>query len=729
MSKQLSVVLVFAGVVLGFVAGRWSGLSAGPVITDTAGQAAAGAVGGPGSPPPQSAAGARGGGEAVADGKAAPAATRIAEQHPTKGPDNAPVVLVEISDFECPFCGRGAATVQELVEKYGDKLQVAFVNLPLAFHANARPAALAALAAHRQGRFWAYHDRLFRNRASLNDAFFVRSARELHLDIERFERDRKSPELARQLGTDVAIAHGLGVTGTPGFFVNGVRVSGAQPVEYFTKIIDGQLTLANDILGSGVDPSTLHARLVRQNAPEIADKYIKWFVRGDRPEPEALAEPAGAQHGGVGPATERPTPTIRPGGPSALPAAQEQVWQATVRGDDPQLGPRDAPVTVVVFADFECPFTARVWPQLRALAKAEGDDVRVVFKHMPLEIHDNAFDAAAAAQCGAEQGRFWQMADALFDGGAPIDRRARLRAARAAGLDRDRFVRCMTRTGADTARDRVRADLKLGQALAVSGTPTLFVNGTALRGVRPPGELAEAVQVGKRRAAALTASGVAPTDVYATLVGQGRAQEVKPEIDPEVARFETTDAPRRGSADAATQLVVFKDLQCPFCGRLNGPLDELLEAHGEDVAVVFKHFPLSSRCNPGVRDDMHPAACLAAAWAIAADAQGRFWPFERAIFERMDELWTDEGDQEAQLAHEARALRDIATSVGLDVEAAASFVAEKRYEPVLQRDVAEASRAQITGTPALFINGHRYTGPRNADALWAAARKIERQDR
>lgn len=160
---------------------------------------------------------------------------------PTLGPATAPVTLVVFSDFECPFCRRGADRLDALEAKYGENVRIAFKQRPLPFHRSARLAAKAALAAGEQGKFWAYHDQLFENQKALDRASLIAHASSLDLDVERFESDLDSRALEERIQADEMEAERLGVKGTPTFFVNGRRVTGAQPMEVFARLIDGEL--------------------------------------------------------------------------------------------------------------------------------------------------------------------------------------------------------------------------------------------------------------------------------------------------------------------------------------------------------------------------------------------------------------------------------------------------------------------------------------------------------
>ena len=160
------------------------------------------------------------------------------EGSPTKGPKDAKVTIIEFSDFECPFCKRGADTMDELLKAYPKDVKLVFKNLPLPFHKQAGPAAKAALAAGKQGKYWEMHDRLFNNQRRLSDSFYEEQAKDLGLDVAKFKADMKDPEFEKQIKEDMALAKKHGISGTPGFFVNGIAVKGAMPADHFKGIID-----------------------------------------------------------------------------------------------------------------------------------------------------------------------------------------------------------------------------------------------------------------------------------------------------------------------------------------------------------------------------------------------------------------------------------------------------------------------------------------------------------
>jgi protein-disulfide isomerase len=157
---------------------------------------------------------------------------------PTKGPKNAPITIIEFSDYECPFCKRGADTIEAVLKEYNGKVRLAFKNLPLSFHANARPAAKAALAAGEQGKYWEFHDELFNNQRTLGEELYISIAQKLKLDVEKFKKDMQKESYDKLISKDEELAKKLDIQGTPGFVVGGVPVKGAYPFAHFKKIID-----------------------------------------------------------------------------------------------------------------------------------------------------------------------------------------------------------------------------------------------------------------------------------------------------------------------------------------------------------------------------------------------------------------------------------------------------------------------------------------------------------
>tara|TARA_Y100000310_G_scaffold11109_1_gene11712 strand:+ start:120 stop:818 length:699 start_codon:yes stop_codon:yes gene_type:complete len=152
--------------------------------------------------------------------------------------DKAKVIIVEFSDFQCPYCASGQSTMNALYEKYGDDIAIVFKHFPLSFHQYAQQAGEASMCADDQDMFWEYHDGLFENQAGINPGYFSELATELGLDIDDFNDCLNSGKYTSKVNEDFAYGAELGVTGTPGFFVNGEIVKGAQPQAVFEGMIE-----------------------------------------------------------------------------------------------------------------------------------------------------------------------------------------------------------------------------------------------------------------------------------------------------------------------------------------------------------------------------------------------------------------------------------------------------------------------------------------------------------
>lgn len=158
---------------------------------------------------------------------------------PYKGPANAPVSMVLFTDFECPYCRGVGPLLEEVLAQNPQTVKLVFKNMPLKFHNMAEPAARAALAAHEQGKFWEYHDRLFAESA-LNEALFTKIAQDLGLDLARFNQARESAPILAKVQKDLVDAQQAGVTGTPTIFING-RLPKQRNLETIQAIIDDEL--------------------------------------------------------------------------------------------------------------------------------------------------------------------------------------------------------------------------------------------------------------------------------------------------------------------------------------------------------------------------------------------------------------------------------------------------------------------------------------------------------
>lgn len=162
----------------------------------------------------------------------------------SKGPEDASIVIVEFSDFECPYCTRGRVTMEQVLATYPKDVRVVFRDFPLPFHPNAKGAAEAGRCAGEQGDFWGMHDWMFANQGTLTTADLVEGGASIGLDGDAMAACLEEGRYASDVEMDIEKGQELGVQGTPAFFVNGIRVSGAQPYEVFKEVIDGELMRA-----------------------------------------------------------------------------------------------------------------------------------------------------------------------------------------------------------------------------------------------------------------------------------------------------------------------------------------------------------------------------------------------------------------------------------------------------------------------------------------------------
>ena len=159
------------------------------------------------------------------------------------GPADAPITIVEFSDYQCPYCKRWHDEVYaSLMAAYPGQIRIVYRNLPLtSIHPQAMPAAEASLCAGEQNAFWQYHEKLFENSASLSDDLYPALASDLGLDAASFESCLAERKYQDEIKADMQFAIGLGVQSTPTFFINGLALVGAQPLDVFQQVIDDEL--------------------------------------------------------------------------------------------------------------------------------------------------------------------------------------------------------------------------------------------------------------------------------------------------------------------------------------------------------------------------------------------------------------------------------------------------------------------------------------------------------
>lgn len=355
---------------------------------------------------------------------------------PVLGEANSPVTIVEFTDFECPFCSRANTTIHDLLAANPGKANLIYRAYPLPFHKNAKLAAQAAEAAKAQGKFWEYYDKLFANQKALDRDALIGYAKELGLDEAKFVADMDADATVKAVEKDMELGGKAGVKGTPHFLLNGRILSGAQPITAFQNALDEELQIVDKLTKEGIAADQLYKT--------IAERNIK-------PEPlPIVVDIAGA----------------------------------------PFKGAENAPVTLVQFSEFQCPFCKRVEPTIDALLAdpAYAGKIKVVFKQFPLPFHNNAQKASEAAMgvlAIAGQDAFWKMHKVLFENQGALEVDNLLKYAKEAGLTDAQVETLKADLDSNKYADAVKKDAADGAKAGTSGTPTFVINGKLLVGAQP----------------------------------------------------------------------------------------------------------------------------------------------------------------------------------------------------------------------------------------------------
>jgi protein-disulfide isomerase len=385
---------------------------------------------------------------------------------------------------------------------------------------------------------------------------------------------------------------------------------------------------------------------------------------------------------------------------------QGERYKAELRGDEPQLGPNDALVTVIEYSDFQCPFCSKVVPELKsALGSFEGD-VRVIFKHYPLPGHSLAPAASQAAWAAHQQGKFWEMHDLLFDNQKALSDKDLQGYAEKLGLDLAKFNADRASDAAKTALD---SDYASGGKAGATGTPYFLVNGRPYSGSLPAKQWREIFDYERQQARLLLDQGTPRAEIYDAVMKDAKAQRggggavgkapSKRGDGPDPGKtykVPTDGRPQKGPDDALVTIVEFSDFQCPFCKRVNAALHEALQAYGNDVRLVFRQRPLA----------MHPQARIGARATLAAHKQGKFWAMH-------DKLFDNPGDMSEE------AVKRHAAELGLDVAMFELDLAAADVEQMLKDDEAVANKLKSGGTPSFFVNGRFLSGAQPFEAFKA----------
>ncbi len=602
----------------------------------------------------------------------------VSAADPWRGRRDAPVTIVMMGDFQCPFCARAVATLAQLRQSYGDeKLRIVWKYDPLPFHNEARALATVAMALfERLGNdaFWQAHDAFYGDQARLG-AVAADAAARAGTSLEELRASASWGRAEAKVDADAALAKRVGATGTPAFFINGIHLSGAQPYERFAQVIDEQLVKARDLVARGTLPRRVYAGLTKAQ-------------QDTHPQPS-------------------------PSAPPKPPEDDHKVYRVPV-GTSPVHGKASALVTMVEIAEFQCPFCGKAAPTLQTLVDAYGDKLRIVFKHNPLPFHPRAEPAAELAlEARAEKGDkgFWAAHDLLFAkecsgspkapnrqacmdaGGTWMDNQVSLadpdllRYAKALGLDAAKVSAAIS---AKKYAATIDEDQDLADEVGASGTPTFFINGRRLVGAQPVEKFREIIDEELAKAIALVKAGTPAARVYATIEASAVDALEKKTVPPP-----GRNSPSRGPANAKVVVQMFGDFQCPFTKRALPAIEELEKAFPGKVRLVWMNLPLSNH------KDAEPAA-EAAMEAYRQQGDKGFWAMHALLFAGQGQFY----------GLERPALDGYAAQIGLDPAQFAAALDGHTHQARVQADAKIAADAHISGTPSFVINGYFVSGAR-----------------
>lgn len=331
----------------------------------------------------------------------------------------------------------------------------------------------------------------------------------------------------------------------------------------------------------------------------------------------------------------------------------ETDWRAKLESN------QQAPVKVILFFDYQCPYCSSTIPALQDVLKKNSAQVQLILKHVPLSMHPDSALAHQAALAAGEQGKFWQMNDLLFANQKNVKLPDLVDYARQLNLDLPLFQK---RLNSGYFRRVIERDWAMAESLGVDSTPTFFVNGMKMVGEQTVQQLQNAIL------------GKPPSDTSGA-----EAQSI--------ASLDLSQSPTQGPADAPVTIVEFSDLQCPFCAKVVPTLKELMKQYPTQIKWVFKSFPL----------DFHADSQLAHQAVFAAAAQGKFWEMHDLVFTDQEFIKRDD------LLKKARRLN-------LDMDKFTADLDSSKIKNQIESDRQSGAALRVDGTPTFYINGLEYSG-------------------
>lgn len=399
----------------------------------------------------------------------------------TLGGDTPLVTIVLFTDYACPPCARTWTVMKNIVEDYGDDVRVVYRSYTVAGFAQGERAAEAAYAAEAQGKFWEMHWRLFEHPGHFDRPSLRAHAEAVGLDAERFVEDLDTGAFTSKRIRHRRQAKTLGIEGLPVAFVNGLYLAGFQDETVWHGVIDEELSKVKAMLTNGVPRAKIYETFMEE-------AKVRQVARPDAPDlRQELADKQAASFY-----------------PTELTPPEADQRYAILADDAPVKGPADAPVLIVEFIDYQCPYCRKAAAEVEAVLAEHGSNVRLAVRQLPLEIHFEARGAALAALAAGRQDKFWEYHALLLSKDGELGRDRFVAWAKELGLDEAKFVADLDDRELSTT---VAEDIRLAAKVGVTGTPAFFVNGRYLSGFRPgtmPQLVAEELAVADKKIAAGT---------------------------------------------------------------------------------------------------------------------------------------------------------------------------------------------------------------------------------
>ncbi len=404
----------------------------------------------------------------------------VTSADPTWGDREAPVTIVLFADFEDPFAAKMPPTIDGVEKLYGPTVvRVVWKNNPQSWHARAHDAAEASYGCFDlkgNDAFWHFQDRAFANQKSLDAASFETWAGESYVDLVKFRDGVSTHKWAAKVDEDARLAKSLRVY-TGQAFINGIKIYTSSSLTSWQKEIDDELPKARAALSGGVAGDQVYVNRSTANYAAV-------------------------------PTAPTSTTYVAPTTAGAV------VYRVPI-GSSPVRGPNDALVTLVEFADFQCPFCNRLETTLDALRAKYGSDLRVVWKNEPLPFHTRALPAAELAfEARSEKGDavFWLVHDELYRSQATrFDDATLMSIATKFGID---TTKAKTAIATNKYQPLIDADHTLGKGVGVVGTPNSFVNGRQLSGAQPQSVFETAIDEELKKARDRVTRGTPRAKVY-----------------------------------------------------------------------------------------------------------------------------------------------------------------------------------------------------------------------